>query len=99
VQNIHAITHVFVSHAGVCVFELLSGKRPTEDLLDLFDERASIDSVAEALDSRVGDWVLEDVLVLVNMAMQFQETRTSKRPTVAHMLPQLEELLIRPCYL
>jgi hypothetical protein len=73
--------------------ELLSGRRPTEDLLELFDAHANSKAIHNALDPRVDDWVLEDVMVIVHMAIRCQDNLTSKRSTVLQVLPQLERLL------
>jgi serine/threonine protein kinase len=78
---------------GVCLLELLSGRRPTADLLELFDTHATHASISDALDPRVADWALEEALVVARMGMGCQETLTSKRWTVLQVLPQLEGLL------
>jgi hypothetical protein len=73
---------------GVCLLELLSGRRPTEDLLELFDT----DAVHAALDPVVEDWDLDNVVVVVQMAFRCQESLTSKRTTIQELLPRLEAL-------
>ena len=78
---------------GVCALELMSGRRPTENLLEVFDGHESIATVAEALDARVGDWVLEDALVVVKIGTQCQEMLTSRRLSTVEALAQLEGLL------
>jgi serine/threonine protein kinase len=78
---------------GVCALELMSGRQPNENLLEVFDAHESLATVAEALDSRVGDWVLEDALVIVQIGIQCQETLTSRRLSTIDALAQLEGLL------
>jgi hypothetical protein len=71
----------------------MSGRQPNENLLEVFDGHESLATVAEALDSRVGDWVLEDALVIVTIGIQCQETLTSRRLSTVDALAQLEGLL------
>jgi hypothetical protein len=70
----------------VCLLELLSGRPPTEDLLDLFGTYATSDTIHNALDSRVDDWVLEEVMVVAKMAIGCQDIMTSTRLTVLQVL-------------
>ena len=74
---------------GVCLLELLSGRRPTEDLLELFDT----DAVHAALDPVVEDWDLDNVVVVVQMAFRCQESLTSKRTTIQELLQMLPIVL------
>jgi hypothetical protein len=78
---------------GVCLLELMSGRRPTENLLEVFDGHEPIATVAEALDARVGDWVVTDALAIVKIGIQCQETLTSRRLSTTEALVQMEQLL------
>ena len=50
-------------------------------------------SIAEALDERVCNWVLEDALIIVKIGTQCQEMLTSRRLSVVEALGQMEGLL------
>ena len=71
----------------------MSGRLPTENLLEVFDGHESIATIAEALDERVSNWVLEDALIIVKIGIQCQETLTSRRLSVVEALGQMEGLL------
>jgi serine/threonine protein kinase len=79
---------------GVCLLELLSGRRPTEDLLELFDTHAEAGTVAAILDQRLHDWVPEEAEALLSIAMRCQEMLPSRRSSVVQVLPLIEELLV-----
>ena len=81
---------------GVCLLEMLSGRRATEDLLELFDAHTDRKDLPAVLDPRLvelGDWVIKDVQKVSDMAISLQDNLVRRRPTVKQVLPHLEKLL------
>jgi hypothetical protein len=77
------------------LLELLSGRLPTEDLLELFDTNSEKGTITDVLDKGVDDWVVEDASALLKIAVRCQEMLPTRRASVVQVLPQLEALLAK----
>ena len=85
---------------GLCLFELLTGRRPNSgDLAEEVAEQiagAGEDEAADfaaVLDSSAAEWPVADALAVGRLGLRCQERFAKQRASVAEVLPALEALV------